>query len=150
MRCGIKLNHIPFSGGGPAVTALLGGHIDCYVGSVTTVGPHINPEGGLRILTVFGRERLSYLPDVPTCFEKGYDIDRGSFYYLAAPKGTPRTVLEILAKVLKKTADDPQAKEALVKLGYIPLNLGQEETVKQVRQEFEVAGKIFKRLGLSK
>jgi len=73
-KVGIKLVRVPFEGGAKVVTALLGGHITCYMGSVATFGAHIKPEGGLRVLAVLGSKRLPDFPEVPTCLEKGYDI----------------------------------------------------------------------------
>jgi len=148
MRCGIKLNHIPFSGGAPAMTALLGGHTDCYLGSPGTYGAQIKPGGGLRVLTVFAKERWPELVDVPTCLEKGYDVDRVSWYYLAAPKGTSQNALDFLLTAFKKTANDPQVKTSLFKLGFTPVYIGPEETKKKARAEFEVAKEIYKKVGL--
>ncbi len=148
MRCEVKLNHVPFSGGGPGVTALLGGHVDCAPFTAGTVGSHIRADGGLRGLAVFAHERLRDLPDVPTAVERGYDINRGSWYYLAVRKGTPQAVIDILLKVFKKTSEDPQVKETLIRAGFIPLGLGPEATEKRAKEEYELARDVFKRVGL--
>lgn len=147
LRTGIKMNHIPFGGGAQAATALLGGHIDCQVGSMMSVGPHILG-GGLRALAVLGRERLPELPDVPTIFEKGYDIDRGFWHYLAMAKGTPPPTLDVMQNVFYKTADDSQVKAALTRAGYRPIRLGAVETTKKVKEEFDLAKEVFTELGL--
>ena len=148
MGCGIKLNHIPFPGAAPGVTALLGGHLDTYFTTPGTVSAHIKPGGGMGVLVVMARERLVELPDVPTCLEKGYNVDRGAWFGLAAPKGTPQPVLDILQEVFKKTAEDPQVKANISRLGFIPLNWGAEETKKKAKEEFDVAREIFKKVGL--
>lgn len=142
-RCGIKLNHVPFGGGAQSMTAVMGGHIDCHLGSISSVGPHVVPGGKLRALTVFSRERLSQIPDVPTCIEKGYNVDRGFWHYLAVAKGTPQPILDILQAVFNKTADDPQVKEALIRTGYVPVKLNPEETAKKVNEEFDLARQVF-------
>jgi tripartite-type tricarboxylate transporter receptor subunit TctC len=141
------MNHIPFGGGAQAATALLGGHIDCQVGSMMSVGPHILG-GGLRALAVLGRERLSELPDVPTCLEKGYDVDRGFWHYLAMKKGTSPSVLNVMQNVFYKTADDSQVKATLTRAGYIPIRLVTGETTKKVKEEFDLAKEVFTKLGL--
>jgi tripartite-type tricarboxylate transporter receptor subunit TctC len=150
MRCGIKLNHIPFAGGAAVIAALLGGHIDCSNLNFPNLGDHIRPGGGLRTLVVFDRERFHELPDVPTCMERGYNdiLLRSTWFYLASPKKIPQPVLDILWKVFKKTADDPKVKEALLRMGYVPQNLGPEETEKRVNKEFDIAREIFKKVGL--
>jgi tripartite-type tricarboxylate transporter receptor subunit TctC len=148
IRCGVKLNHVPFTGAGPGVPALLGGHIDSAPFTAGSLGSHIQTGGGLRGLAVFAHDRLHDLPDIPTALEKGYDIDRGSWYYLAAQKGTPQAVIDILLAVFKKTAEDPQVKEALTRAGFIPLSLSPGETEKKAKEEFELAKDIFKKIGL--
>ncbi len=143
-RTGIKLNHIPFAGGAAATAALLGGHTDVGLISLTTVRPHVAPEGGLRGLAILGPQRLEELPDIPSIREKGYDnIDRSFWYYLSAPKGTPQPVLNILLEVFNKTAKDPQVKAVLHKAGYVLLNLNPEETKQRAREEFDLARKIY-------
>ena len=150
MRTGTKMNQIPFAGAAQATTAVLGGHVACWLGgSIAANGAHIKPGGGLRVLTIFARERWSEFPDVPTCFEKGYNIEHSVWYSLAAAKGTPKPILDILQQVFKQTADDAQVKETLTQMGYKPLNLGMEEAGKKVKEEFELAKEVFKRLGMT-
>jgi len=151
MRCGIKLNHVPFAGGAQAITALLGGHVDCFIGgSVAAHSTHIKPGGGLRVLTVFASERWPEFPEVPTCLEKGYDIERTVWFSLAAAKGTSQTTLDFWQKVFRQTVGDPEMKTALMKMGYLPTNWGPEESKKKADEEFEVAREIFMKLGLLK
>ena len=149
MRCGIKLNHVPFAGGAQATTALLGGHVDCFIGgSVAALGAHILPGGGLRVLAVLAQQRWSELPDAPTCKEKGYDIQRTIWFTLAVPKGTPQEIVDVWLEVFKKTMDDPEVKSALTKMGYKAVNFGPEETKKEIIEEFDVAREVFKKLGM--
>jgi tripartite-type tricarboxylate transporter receptor subunit TctC len=150
LRCGVKLDHIPFAGGAEAITALLGGHIDCCFGSIVTAGPHLGAGGGLRALAIFTPERWSSYPDVPTSFERGYNIERGSIYYMAVAKGTPQPVLNTLVEVFKRTADDPQLKAAISKTGAIPVNWGPEETEKKLTELFELTRDVMKNAGLLK
>jgi tripartite-type tricarboxylate transporter receptor subunit TctC len=151
MKSGIRLNHVPFAGGAQAITALLGGHIDCFIGgSVAAHSTHIKPGGGLTPLIVMSRERWPEFPDVPTCLEKGYEIDRTVWFSLAAAKGTPQTILDFWQKVFRQTVADPEVKTALLKMGYLPGNWGPEETRKKADEEFEMAKEIFTKLGLIK
>jgi tripartite-type tricarboxylate transporter receptor subunit TctC len=150
IRCGVKLNHVPFPGGAQAVTAVLGKHIDCYLGSVAAAGTHIKPEGGLRVLAVFARERAQDVPDVPTALEKGYDIDIITWHGLSAPKGTPQPVVKVLVETFQKVAADPQVKDGLSKVGYNPVNWSLEETSRRAKQEYELSKAVFTQLGLTK
>ncbi|OGP65266.1 MAG: hypothetical protein A2170_13825 [Deltaproteobacteria bacterium RBG_13_53_10] len=147
-RSGIKLNFIPYPGGAPIVAALLGGHVDCCVLTYGSQQAHLGPGGGLRPLLVLSPQRFHELTDVPTALEKGYDMDRNNWYALAAPKGTPKLVLDTLVKVFKQTADDPDVKSMLTKAGYVPLNLGPEDTGKKFNFEYDFAREIFKKLGM--
>lgn len=149
-RCGIKLTHIPFAGGAPALTALLGGHIDCYAGAASSFGDHIKPGGAIKVLVTFTSNRLPELPDVPTALEKGYDIERIVWNHLAAAKGTPQPILDILEKVYYKTMEDPGMKEFLLKAGSMPVILGPKETEKRVRTEVDLDTEVYKKLGLLK
>lgn len=150
-RCGIKLKHVPFAGGAEGVPALLGKHIDTFLGVAS--GPmlqQILPGGGLRLLAVFARERLPAFPEVPTLLEKGYDVEFGSWFGLVAPKGTPPQVLEILQKVFQKTAEDSEVKKKLSGLGNIPLNWGPQETRKAMDRYYVESRETFLKLGLIK
>jgi tripartite-type tricarboxylate transporter receptor subunit TctC len=146
---GIKLTAVPFTGGAPAVTALLGGHVTCYMGSTVTLGSHIKPEGRLRVLVSLTAKRLPDFPDVPTCGEKGYDVgDLGTFQLVAAKKGTPKPILDILVDGFRKTATDPSVKTSLTKAGFLALEWGPEETEKKVTREFNILRDVHKKLGL--
>jgi tripartite-type tricarboxylate transporter receptor subunit TctC len=148
LQCGIKLNQIPLGGGAPKVPALLGGHVDCAFTTPGSVLDHIKPGGGLRVLVVLTPQRWPDLPDVPTCLEKGYNVDRSFWCALAASKGTPQPVLDILQKVFEKTTNDPQVKANLLRIGFIPLNWSPEETKKIAKKEFDLAKDFYKKIGL--
>ena len=100
----IKWNHIPFPGSAPAITALLGGHVDI---ASTAIGPaqsHLKA-GTLRALAVFGDTRLKAYPDVPTLKELGYKVGSPVLYGISAPKGTPKAVVDALYSAAKKAAE---------------------------------------------
>ena len=146
LESGIKMNHVPFPGAGQTMTALLGGHIDCFISTPATAGAQIKPGGGLRVLTFFSNKRWPELPEIPTFREKGYQLERTFWCAVAAPKGTPQNIVDILIKTLRKTAEDPQVKAALLKIGFTPSSAGAEETLKETRKEFDVAQEIYKNL----
>ena len=100
----IKLNHIPFQGSGPAITALLGGHVDMASTAIAPAQSHIKA-GTLRPLAVFGDSRLKAYPDVPTLKEMGYNVGSPTLYGISAPKGTPKEVVDAIYGAAKKAVD---------------------------------------------
>jgi len=92
---GITLSHVPYSGAGPAVAALLGGHVDAMASGPGPVLSHVKT-GGLRALATWGTSRLPALPDVPTVTELGYVVPLTAANGLFALKGSPPAVLERL------------------------------------------------------
>ena len=113
---GIKLRHVPYPGGGPAVTALLGGHVDALASGPSVVLPQIKA-GKLRALAGWGDQRIAALPEAPTFKELGYP---GAEFYiwagLFAPRGTPEPVLAKLRESMRTVVADPDFKAAMAKL----------------------------------
>src|SRR5512137_497839 len=87
-KAGVKFNHIPFAGGGPSVTALLGGHINAVSVSPPEGIPQVQA-GKLKIIALFAEKRLAMFPDVPTVKEQVVDFAMGMWRGLVAPQGTP-------------------------------------------------------------
>jgi tripartite-type tricarboxylate transporter receptor subunit TctC len=112
---GIRLRHVPYAGGGPAVTALLGGHVDALASGPSVVIPHLKA-GTLRALASWGERRLPALPEVPTLKELGYDAEFYIWAGLFAPKATPPAVLRVLRDAIRQAAADPEFKGAMAKL----------------------------------
>jgi tripartite-type tricarboxylate transporter receptor subunit TctC len=113
---GIKLRHIPTPGAGPALTAILGGHVDALASGPAVVLPHIKA-GKLRALAGWGDRRVAALPDVPTFKELGYPD--AEFYIWAgvfAPRGTPEPVLAKLRATVREAVNDSDFKAAMDKL----------------------------------
>ena len=109
---GVKLLHVPFTGAGPAVVALLGGNIDAVASGPSTVIPHVKA-GKLRVLASWGDKRLMSLPDVATLAESGYTAVFFQWSALFAPAGTPEPVLAKLREAARVAAADPRFVGAL-------------------------------------
>ena len=104
-RAGIKLLHVPYTGGGPAVVGLLGGNVDAISTGPSTVIQHVKA-GKVRVLASWGEKRLSSLPDVPTLSESGVDTVFFQWSALFAPAGTPEPVIAKLREVARAAAAD--------------------------------------------
>jgi tripartite-type tricarboxylate transporter receptor subunit TctC len=142
---GVKFNHIPFAGGGPSVTALLGGHINAVSVSPPEGIEHVKAEK-LRIIALFAEKRFELFPDVPTVKEQGIDFVMGQWRGLAAPKGTPPDAIKKLHDAFKKGMDDPvfikNAKDMVVNLSY----LGPEDFGKLMAHDDEFYSKLVKEM----
>lgn len=113
----IKLRHVPFSGGGPAVTALLGNNVQALASGPGPVLAQIKA-GTLRPLAGWGDQRIPALPDVPTFKELGYkDVEFYIWAGLFAPKATPAPVINTLREATKKAVDDPDFKKTMENQG---------------------------------
>ena len=138
---GVKFNHIPFAGGGPSVTALLGGHINAVSVSPPEGIPQVKA-GKLRIMALFSEKRMSDFPGVPTVREQGVDFALGQWRGLAAPKGTPPEVIRILHDAFKKGMEDPafvkNAADMSVSLAYV----GSADFGKLMAADHERFGKL--------
>ena len=104
---GVKLLHVPYTGAGPAVVALLAGNVDAIASGPSTVIQHVKA-GKLRVLASWGEGRLASLPDVPTLTESGIPVVFFQWAALFAPAGTPEAVLARLRDAAKATAGDPR------------------------------------------
>jgi len=109
---GIKLLHVPYTGGGPAVVALLGGNVDAISSGPSTVIQHVKA-GKLRVLASWGDKRLASLPDVPTLSEAGFDAVFFQWSALFAPAGTPEPVIAKLREAARVVVADPQFAAAM-------------------------------------
>ncbi len=115
---GTKFATVNFQGGGPQLTALLGGHTDMSVNSIGEVVTH-HKAGTVRVLAVMGDKRAELLPDVPTTAEAGFpNVEPiGSDIGLSAPAGTPPEIIDRLSESLKKGMQDPALKDRMIEVG---------------------------------
>ncbi len=112
---GIKLFHVPYQGGGPAVTALLGGQVEALAsGPAAAIG---QIKGGkMRALASWGTERLKLLPEIPTFKELGYDAEFYIWSGVVAPAGTPAPVLGRLREAVREAANSADFRNAMDKV----------------------------------
>jgi len=140
---GVKFNHIPFSGGGPSVTAILGGHVNAVSVSPPEGIPQIQA-GKLKIIALFAEKRLAMFPDVPTVKEQGINFAMGMWRGLAAPKGTPPDVIKKLHDAFKQGMDDPVLKKNATDMAVNLDYLGPEAFGKLIAGDHEFYGKLVK------
>jgi tripartite-type tricarboxylate transporter receptor subunit TctC len=103
----LDILHIPYKGSGPALTDLFGGQVDSFFAPYTPLMGQISA-GKLRLLAVSSAQRVAALPQVPTLKESGIDVVMTQWYGLAAPAGTPKEVVDTLARGVKAALQDPE------------------------------------------
>jgi tripartite-type tricarboxylate transporter receptor subunit TctC len=142
---GVKFNQIPFAGGGPSVTALLGGHIHAVSVSPPEGIAHVKA-GKLRIIALFSAKRMEAFPNVPTVREQGVNFTMGQWRGIAAPKGTPADVIKKLHDAFKQGMEDPafvkNATDMTVQLAY----WGPAEFGKVMAQDHERYAKLVEEI----
>ncbi len=144
---GIETKNVPYDGGGPALMAILGGHVDVSGLFSAQTLPHIQA-GKLRVLAVTDTERDPSLKDIPTCKEQGVNVVYLMWRGVLAPKGTPRGAIDKLAAAFKKMTEDKSVVPMIKRFGDEINFLGPDEFTKVWREEYETQkelGKIFKK-----
>ncbi len=113
---GIKLRHVPFAGGGPAVAALLGGHVAALSSGPAAAVSYLRA-GKLRALACWGEKRLDAMPELPTFKELGYkDVEFYIWAGMFAPRGTPEAAIKALREAARKAVENPEFKAVMAKL----------------------------------
>jgi len=120
MRAGIEMVHVPYKGGAPMVTDLLGGQVQAGIDVVAASLPHIR-SGALRALAVLSPKRLDALPDVPTLAETLPGYEAVAFTGVGAPRGTPPEVIARLNREINAGLADPAIRKRLDELSVTPL-----------------------------
>jgi tripartite-type tricarboxylate transporter receptor subunit TctC len=131
---GVDGTPVPYDGGAPALAAVLGGGVDL---ASLQIGEAIeNIESGKLVpLTVFGAERVEYLPDVPTAQEQGLDVEVTQYRFLTVPKDTPDDVQQTLAEGLQATFETEEYQEFNEQNSLTPMEIPGDEVVAQLEED---------------
>lgn len=114
---GVPFTHVPFQGGAPANTALIGGHIG-YKFDVVSETAELHRSGKVRIIAVTGPRRDPQVPEVPTLKESGVDMDATAWFAMYGPAGLPAETLAKLERAVTAAMKQPGMQERMLKLGY--------------------------------
>jgi len=144
----VNLVHVPYKGGGPAMSDLLGGQIPSVFASATTATPQVKA-GKLRALGSTGTKRSASLPDVPTIAEQGYPgYQATNWYAYVAPAKTPKDIVARLNREIVKTLQEPETHAAILKQGEEPTPSTPEELAQHMAREYATWGRVIKEAGI--
>ncbi|MBC7802545.1 MAG: tripartite tricarboxylate transporter substrate binding protein [Candidatus Parcubacteria bacterium] len=144
MMARINIVHVPYKGGGPAVTDLLGGQIGAVFATPASAGVHVKA-GKIRGLAVTGAARSPSLPEVPTIAESGYaGYEATNWYAYVAPARTSKEVIARWNQELVKVLNAPDVKEQLFQHGFEPQPGTPEALTKYMEREYATWGRVVK------
>jgi len=148
LATGTKMTHVPYKGGGPAMTDLMAGHVDLLFASVLEGSGHIK-SGKLKGLAVSHARRSPALPDVPTLAEAGVkNAESGSWIALLAPAGTPPAIIAKVGADVKEAVAASDVKEKLIAQGAVPQASTPAELQKLIDTDLARYGRIIREKGL--
>ena len=145
-NAGIKMTHVPFTGAGPAVVALLSGQIDAVSSGPATVLQHVRA-GKLRVLAHWGNGRLDALPDAPSLKDSGYNAEYAQWSGLFIPKDTPEPIAQRLRSAARAAAQDAKVKEVILNAGSPILYLDAPDFEKYVQADAGRMAAVVKKIG---
>jgi tripartite-type tricarboxylate transporter receptor subunit TctC len=146
---GVDITHVPFTGGGPAMTATLGGHTSCVVSALPTGAPYARA-GNVRALALMGARRSPLLPDVPTMAEAtGIGLEADIVTGLVAPAGTPKEVVSLLHRAIANIVAPPEFNDRLLALGFDPVASAPDQFAHWIKIEIAKWGKVIREAGIT-
>jgi tripartite-type tricarboxylate transporter receptor subunit TctC len=140
---GINMVHVPYRGGAPMITDLLGGQVQIGFDVMVTSLPHVRT-GALRALAVAGSRRFEALPEVPTIAEALPGYEARTWAGVGAPKGTPAAVIARLDRAIGAVLAEPTIEARFADLGTVPMPLNAQEFAAFIAAESEKWGKVVR------
>jgi len=145
---GIKLIYAPFTGGAPAVTAVMAGHVDVVLANVSELAQHIEA-GKMRALAATTGKRLDAYKQLPTVGESGYPgYEASAWFGLVAPAGTPKDAVAKLSGAVRAALADPELAKKIVGVGLIPYYMDQAAFAAHIAQQYERYSKVIDDAGI--
>jgi tripartite-type tricarboxylate transporter receptor subunit TctC len=145
---GIQWTHVPYAGGAPGLTALLGGHVTAMSDSTEWL-PYVK-EGSLRLLATHGEKRMALFPNVPTLRDLGYDFINETVFMIAAPKGTPPAIVKKLDEAFHKAMDEPEFIKVIRTIEFEVAYRNSADTQKYLEDAYNRFGVMIKKLNIQK
>jgi tripartite-type tricarboxylate transporter receptor subunit TctC len=144
-KAGIRLVHVPYRGGGPAMTDALAGHVDMIIGSAALVSPQVSAKAIIPIVQT-GKTRLASMPQVPTAIESGFPgFESYAWWGVFTPAGTPKPIVERFSKALAESLrDEAVVKQLSENLQITMLLAGPDEERKFLAEQMALWGPVVR------
>jgi tripartite-type tricarboxylate transporter receptor subunit TctC len=145
---GVPVNHVPFRGAGPAMTAVISGQVPMMSDSLPSAASHIR-QGNVRAIGMSSEARHPAFPEVPTFREQGLDLVSTSWFGISGPAGLPSHVVERLSGAVRAVLAEPAARNRLIELGGTPGELSPEAYSAFVAEEVKQWTPVVRASGAS-
>jgi tripartite-type tricarboxylate transporter receptor subunit TctC len=147
-RAGLDMIPVSYKGGTAPVTDVIAGHVDIYFAVLSVGLPHAT-NGALKLLAVTGERRASQIPHIPTFIESGFPgFKILTWNGLMAPAGTPKEIIDRIAKEVSRAAKDPKFVERLSSYGVDPLGNSPEEFAAMIAADIALWAEAVKIAGV--
>jgi len=144
----IDIVHVPYKGGGPAMQGFLGGQVDSFFATPISSISQIR-SGKARAIATTGSKRAKLMADVPTIAEQGFPgYEALNWYGYLAPAGTPKEIVDRLAREIAKALANPKVIDQMEKTGVEPLAMTPDEFGRYIKREYDTWGKVVKEAGI--
>jgi tripartite-type tricarboxylate transporter receptor subunit TctC len=141
---GLDLVHVPYSGAGPSIAAVVAGHSPIGFSTLASAGPHLKA-GTLRPLALTSKTRSRLEPDIPTMIEAGYpDIEGDNWVGVLVPAGTAKDIVALLHRELIRIMALPDVQQRLAMLGFEAVASSPAEFTERIKTEIETWGRIIR------
>ncbi|HXU43222.1 MAG TPA: tripartite tricarboxylate transporter substrate binding protein [Burkholderiales bacterium] len=144
----IDIVHVPYKGGGPAMQGFLGNQVDSFFATPISSISQIK-SGRARAIATTGSKRAKLMADVPTVAEQGFPgYEALNWYGYLAPAGTPKEIVDRLAREIAKALASPKVIDQMEKTGVEPLAMTPDEFGRYIKREYDTWGKVVKEAGI--
>jgi tripartite-type tricarboxylate transporter receptor subunit TctC len=144
---GVKMTHVPYKGGGPLITDLLGGHINIVFGSLPLFEQHVR-SAKMKAIATLSKSRIPQFPELAAATETMPGFEAKTWFGLLAPAGTPKEILARLHKDVVRTLADANVKAALTGRGFDVVASTPEAFAAFLRQESDTTGRLVREAGI--
>jgi len=146
-QAGVNMTHVPYKGGGPLITDLLGGHVNIAFGTLPLFEQHVR-SGKMKAIAALSKARLPQFPNLPVASETLPGFEAKTWFALLAPAGTPREVVLRLQREVAKALNDPKVKEELAGKGFDVVASTPEALAAFLAEQSEIAGRWIRAAGI--